>query len=499
MGALVALLVVSGCFTGSGPERSSSTPAPRAPAVPALHPDLAEDVRQEFLHTYQSYLRLAGAHDELLPVSGTGKDFFAKGHPVQLTRIESLGTLYVMGFDPELKAAVDSVANQSFDIDANFQVFETIIRVVGGLLSGYHATHDARLLDRARDLTDRLMPAFEKSPTGMPYRYANLRTGEATGAINVLAEIGTNVVEFGDLSRLTGDPRYFTAAKKALKAVYDRRSAENLVGTAINVETGQWLGDAEGVTLSSRVSYIGDLGSPSPVSSTINPPVDSFYEYLFEGWYFLKDPDLLAWYNVLTDALLKKQVAYLPPLSGPHPTTTHMWFSSNEYNSGRPVSNLQSELASFYAGLLAQSGHVDLGRAYHDSWKAVLDEGGYRILPEHLAPIGYAGVFKGNQLRPEYVDAALLLWLVTNETKYVDRAVEYYHNMKATSRVANGYTVLTDVTTRPETQGDLTPAYWYAENMKYYFLMFGRPARFDYADQYMTTEGDVLRGFGDPR
>jgi mannosyl-oligosaccharide alpha-1,2-mannosidase len=57
-----------------------------------------------------------------------------------------------------------------------------------------------------------------------------------------------------------------------------------------------------------------------------------------------------------------------------------------------------------------------------------------------------------------------------------------------------GYTILDDVTVRPELQGDLTSAYWYSENMKYYFLMFGRPRRFDYADNYLTTEGDVLRG-----
>jgi hypothetical protein len=84
---------------------------------------------------------------------------------------------------------------------------------------------------------------------------------------------------------------------------------------------------------------------------------------------------------------------------------------------------------------------------------------------------------------------------------YVDRAAEYYENQRATCRVADangstiGYTILTDVTTRPETQGDLTSAYWCAENMKYYYLIFGRSPRFSYApDAYLTTEGAVLRG-----
>jgi hypothetical protein len=51
------------------------------------------------------------------------------------------------------------------------------------------------------------------------------------------------------------------------------------------------------------------------------------------------------------------------------------------------------------------------------------------------------------------------------------------------------------VNTRPETQGDLASAYWYSENMKYYYLLFGRSPRFSYAgDAYLTTEGNVLRG-----
>ena len=75
---------------------------------------------------------------------------------------------------------------------------------------------------------------------------------------------------------------------------------------------------------------------------------------------------------------------------------------------------------------------------------------------------------------------------------FVDRAVEFYENVKATSLTRNGYTILSDVVT--ETQGDFTSAYWYSENMKYYYLMFGRPKRFDYANNYLTTEGNVLRG-----
>ena len=471
---LVGLLAFSGCFGGPATDREAgaikSTPRPAG----GLHPEIAEDVRSEFLRSYNAYVRIAGDHDEISPLSGKGTDFFAEGHPVALALIESLDTLYIMELDAELDAAIEYIVeNVSFDIDANFQVFETIIRVTGGLLSGYHATGDERLLAKAKDVTDRLMPAFEKSPTGMPYRFVNLRTGAVSGPNNYLAEIGTCITEFGYLSQVTGDSQYVDAAKKALKAVYDRRSLQNLVGTTINVETGQWVG--------------------TTVVSTINPPVDSFFEYLFEGAKFLGDRDLKAWFETLNGAIIEKQRVVVPA-SGGAAVDQNVWFSSNEYTTGLPESLTQSELAAFYAGLLAESGQVALGRAYHDAWKRVLDRGGFRILPEAVNPVQYQAVSGTNWLRPEYVDAALSLWLVTNDTVYVDRAVEYYTNMKATSRVENGYTVLLDVRTRPERQGDTTPAYWYSENMKYYYLMFGRPPRFDYEDNYMTTEGNVLKG-----
>jgi mannosyl-oligosaccharide alpha-1,2-mannosidase len=437
--------------------------ADRGPRMRAL----AQDVRAEFLRTYEAYQRLAFPHDQLLPVSGTGADFFVDGHPVLLSVVESLGTLYLMGLDDELEQAVEQIGEHvDFDVDAEVQVFEVIIRMVGGLLSGYLATGERVLLDKCADLGNRLLPAFQKSPTGMPYRFVNLRTGEVSGDENVLAEIGTNIPELGTLGRLTNDPRFYQASKAAQKAVFDRRSALDLVGTSLNVETGAWV-DRD---------------------STVNPPVDSFYEYLFDGFDLFGDRDLLAWFRTLTDSIVARQSIEIDG---------NLWFSTVDFETGEETSRRQSELAAFYAGLLGQGGYLDLGRRYEASWGAALQR--FAILPEEIEPATFEATQKGNQLRPEYVDSALNLWLLTHDDAFVDLAADYYQRMKATSRVANGYTILDDVTTDPPTQGDLTSGYWYAENMKYYWLMFSGTDRFDYRHNYLTTEGNVLRGFRRPR
>src|SRR6202167_227148 len=101
--------------------------------------------------------------------------------------------------------------------------------MLGGLLSSYQLTHDPRLLALAQDLGNRLLPAFN-SPTGMPYVNVNLKTGATRGEDTNPAEIGTLLLEFGTLSKLTHKPIYYEKARRAMVELYNRRSAIGLFG-----------------------------------------------------------------------------------------------------------------------------------------------------------------------------------------------------------------------------------------------------------------------------
>ncbi|MFD0856274.1 glycoside hydrolase family 47 protein, partial [Actinomadura adrarensis] len=429
---------------------------------------VAEDVRRELLHTWNAYKRLAWGHDHLLPVSGGHGEFFDDAHPVGLTIVEALDTLYLMELDDELAEGVAWV-REHLDfgaVDAGVQVFETNIRMVGGLLAGHLATGERVLLEHARRIADILMPCFERSPTGIPYRFVNPSTGEISGVTNVLAEVGTIITEFGTLSRLTRDPKYYRAAKKAMKAVIDRRSELDLLGTEINVETGAWTNGTAG----------------------IHPPVDSFFEYVWDAWDLFGDADFRAWYRILTPAIIDHQATVIDG---------HLWFARAGMDDGEIVSTDQSELGSFYAGLLAQGGHRGLGDRYLDSWASILDR--FPVLPEGYDPASRTATGRGNQLRPEYVDSCLNLWLVAGpgrpaSERYRELAYDYYVRQKRHSRVPNGWTIIDDVTTAPVTHGDLTSGYWWSEQMKYWYLMFTEAPRFDYGNNYLSTEGNVFRG-----
>ncbi|RYD46571.1 MAG: alpha-mannosidase, partial [Sphingomonadales bacterium] len=315
---------------------------------------LAEDVRQEMLWAWRLYRERAWGMDQIMPISGGAESFSIKGRHLGLSLIESLDTLWLMELDNEFLFSVNWIRkNLDFDVDGEVSVFETIIRIVGGLLSAWHACGDPVLLAKAKDLADRLMPGFEASPLGLPHRYINLRTGALRGPETNPAEIGSCIAEFGTLSKATGDPRYFNAAKKALVSMYERRSKIGLLADKIHCMTGEW---------KSR-------------RATIGPPSDSYYEYLWDGWQLFGDRDCLAMYRACTAAILQYQSLKIGD---------DFWFVDVDFETGVRINAEQDELSSFYGGLLAQGGNRRDGEAYTRAWDKVADK--FDILPEGYSP-----------------------------------------------------------------------------------------------------------------
>jgi mannosyl-oligosaccharide alpha-1,2-mannosidase len=429
-----------------------------APAV------VAAAVREEFLHAWKGYKRYAWGADEVRPVSGTPSNFFIEDRSFGLSIIEALDTLYVMELDDELHACVEWLRTHlDFDVDGDVQMFEVMIRMVAGLMSGYYATHERFLLDGARDLADRLLPCFTKSPTGAPYRYVNLATGAVREAKTNLAEIGTNLLEYGDLSRLTGDPKYRNASMRAYSAVMTKRSSLDLLGSDFNVETGEFIGT--------------DDVAP-------DEPVDSFYEYLWGGWQMLGETQTRDWYQLLTAAIVKYKATHVDG---------RLWFRTVDYATGTPTAaTTTSELAAFYAELLAKGGNRDAGEAFYDSWTAASEK--YGLIPEEIDYTTLAATDAEYGLRPEYANSAFDLWFLTHDEKYRRTAYRHFEALRKNCRVPDGYTVLKDVRTTPMTLGDHFPAYAFSENFKYLYLMFADSPRFDAKAYYLNTEGKVLRG-----
>src|SRR5215510_6145444 len=228
---------------------------------------LAAEVRAEFIRAWNGYKKYAWGHDDLKPLTRTYHDWYAE--PLLMTPVDALDTMMLMGLNDEAKTTREYIATHlSFDKDIDVQNFEVTIRLLGGLLSSYEMTGDKRLLKLAEDLGNRLLPVFE-SPTGLPYRFVNLKTGKVRGEVTNPAEAGTLLIEFGTLAKLTNKPIFYEKAKRALVETYRRRSPIGLVGTWFNVETGRW----------------------TNTDSHISGAIDSYYEYLLKCWKLFDDQD----------------------------------------------------------------------------------------------------------------------------------------------------------------------------------------------------------------
>ena len=193
---LIASIIVASTFASCVPDNSLRTEKAQ----------LAEEVRQEFLHSWNAYKKYAWGHDMLRPVSKTYVDWYKT--TLLMTPLDALDTMTLMGFKDEADSVREYlIKNLSFDQDIYVKNFEITIRLLGGLLSNYQLSGDQRLLMMADDLGTRLMPVF-KTPTGIPYVDVNLRTGAIRNPRTNPAEVGTLLIEFGTLSKLTGKPEY---------------------------------------------------------------------------------------------------------------------------------------------------------------------------------------------------------------------------------------------------------------------------------------------------
>ena len=153
----------------------------------------AAAVKGAMQHVWSNYKKHAWGRDELKPRSAQGQDNWAG---VGMTLVDSLDTLFVMGMMDEFKEATEWVRTSlDFNKHMSISVFETTIRALGGLLAAYDLSKEKVFLDKAKDLGDRLAPAFD-TPSGIPRASIVLATGQSsnpgwTGGSSILAELGT--------------------------------------------------------------------------------------------------------------------------------------------------------------------------------------------------------------------------------------------------------------------------------------------------------------------
>ena len=418
--------------------------------------NMASLVRSAILDSWAAYRKHAWTHDELKPVTNTPHDWHARS--LLITPVDTLDTLLLIGAKAEAAEAQKLIVETlSFDHDITVKNFEITIRVLGGLLSAYEMTNDARLLQLADDLGARLLPVFE-SPTGMPYMYVNLKTGKTSGSRTNPAEIGTLLLEFGTLSRHTNKAVYFDKAKRAVVAMYERRSKLGLVGEEIDVESGQWLSPA---------SHVGG-------------GIDSYYEYLLKGWLLFGDEDCRAMWRESVRALNRHLADNAP---------TGLWYAQVDMHTGKRTASEFGGLHAFLPAVLALGGDVPRARRLQESCLKMWNVAG--IEPEVLDYRAMKIRHPGYPLRPEIMESAYTLYVKTKDPRYLDMGRTFFDSIVRHARAGSAYTTLKNVETKE--RGDLMPSYFLAETLKYLYLLYAPPETLPFDDVVFNTEAHPYR------
>lgn len=427
---------------------------------------LADTVKDMFYHAYYGYLENAYPLDALLPISCRGETF-ELGKIQMLTLIDTLDTLAILEDAKEFQHAVKLVVSRAdFNLDTEVSVFETTIRVLGGLLSAHLFAVDEKLalyppgeykselLDLAVDLADRLMPAFETA-TGIPYGTVNLRNGVPPGETPIASTAGAGSLsmEFTMLSVLTRNPKYANAARGAVRALFQRRSSLGLLGKHIDTRTGDWTESVSG-----------------PGSNS-----DSFYEYLFKMYMTFNDEESLEMFAAVYPAVLQHN------LHGDWYADVSMWTGCG--HGGVVFENL----AAFWPGTQASVGHFHSAAKSMNSFYRVWRDFGF--IPEQFNVLDWKPLRgRGSRypLRPELIESTFYMHEATKDSSWLRAGAHFVHSIQKHAKTKCGYATIADIETKA--QEDNMPSFFLSETCKYLYLLFNTTHFIRDGGYVMTTE-----------
>lgn len=436
-------------------------------------------VKQAFKDSWASYEKNGWGYDEYKPVSEKGKNMGPK--PLGWIIVDSLDTLLIMDLKEQYRVAESWVANElSYDFDYDVNVFETTIRMLGGLLSAYYLSNNDMYLEKAAKLGDTILGSFESS-SGLPYSSVNLKTGKGkrnhdNGGASSTAEVSTLQLEFKYLSKLTGESLYWEKVEKIMSVLDDNHPKDGLVPIYVHPDTGKYQGD---------LIRLGSRG-------------DSYYEYLLKQYLQTveREPVYLTMYKESIKGMKDHLLRYSKP-------NNLAFFGELEHGLNGAFSNKMDHLVCFMGGLLAlgatEGKTLEEARKSSD-WDSIKEQD-FLLAKEitHTCYRMYADTETGlapeivvfntnenskadfnikpadthNLQRPETVESLFVLYRITKDPIYRKWGWEIFKSFEKYTKLPDGgYSSLKDVTKLPPQFRDNMESFWLAETLKYLYLLF---------------------------
>jgi mannosyl-oligosaccharide alpha-1,2-mannosidase len=483
-------------------------------------------VSRVFQSDWQSYRKYAWKKDAFNPLSGTGKDQFSGW---AATLVDSLDSLWIMGLRPEFDEAVEAVAAIDFgqSTSARVNMFETNIRYLGGLLAAYDLSGRKALLTKAVELGDLIYGGFN-TPTLLPVDFIDFKTAKMGGAqaiehIVVSASPGSLSLELTRLSQLTGDPKYYDVVARLMKLFADHQDKTKIPGL-----WPMWISMSK-----------PDLDSGTQF--TLGGSADSLYEYLPKMHALLGGAEPM--YEDMTRKFLKaaNDTLFFRPML---PGGEDILISGNVnvgVGGGTPLDPETEHLTCFIGGTIALSGRL-LGQPETVETGAKLSRGCafiYRsfasgVMPERVnmvpcEPLQAASCpwdearFEAERLRrpewkphlpkgfttakdpryllrPEAIESIFYMHRITGDPTYRDIAWDMFTSIVEASETRLGHASIRDVTIKVDAEGskdnnleDYMESFWFAETLKYFYLIFSPPDLIDLDEFVLNTEAHPFK------
>ena len=254
-------------------------------------------------------------------------------------------------------------------------------------------------------------------------------------------------------SRLTGDPKYLNAARQGVEALHRARSPIGLVGTVIDVETGEW---------TNRESHISGM-------------IDSYYEYLLKAGLLFDDQAFL-------DMWEDGRAAVHHHLSM-EAEDGSLWYGRVDMETGETTATTFGALDAFLPAVLALGGDLDTAGRLMESVHRMWTE--FDVEPEGLDFTTMQITSPGYPLRPEAIESAYYLFVLTGEERWRDMGRDIFQRIVRWTRTDAGFAHLADVRTKE--QADAMESFFLAETLKYAYLL-ADPGALDFDAVVFNTE-----------
>ncbi|XP_033230510.1 mannosyl-oligosaccharide 1,2-alpha-mannosidase IA-like [Belonocnema kinseyi] len=449
-----------------------------------------EKVKEMMKHGWDNYVRYAWGKNELRPISKRGHSASIFGASTMgATIVDGLDTLYIMGLHDEFKQGRDWIAqNLDFDINSEISLFETNIRFLGSLLACYALTGDVMFRDKAAQLGERMLPAFQ-TETGIPHSLINLRTGAsknygwASSGCSILSEIGTMHLEFAYLSEITGNPVFKNKVENVRRTLKNMEKPKGLYPNYIHPKTGKW---------GQHHMSLGGLG-------------DSFYEYLLKAWIQSGKEDMEAreMYDDAMSAVVQHMIVKSPG--------GLLYLSDLKYER---LEHKMGHLACFAGGMFAlgaksqendvSNHYMDIAAGLTNTCHESYDRSVTKLGPEafHFIEGNEARSLKNGEkyyiLRPETFESYFIMWRLTKDPKYREWGWDAVQALEKHCRVPGGFTGLLNVYLADSPKDDVQQSYFFAETLKYLYLLFSDDDLISLDDWVFNSEAHILPIRGNP-